>query len=491
MPSLDESLKSAQIGATASQIKELNAAKESIAAEDLTTDRAIRSFERAADAIKNGIRVFISYKFANQELADKFAAKICVYGQRRLATDKNGDPVVIVAKQNVRAGKNYREEIRDEIDKAHWFFLLLPDAQLDREWPIYEAGYFQRGMTNSERLICVHHRSVAKASQFEDLQAYESSPEELKRLFKELFFDAQAIPGMGRISYGDFESNLEKDAKELSELFTGKRPADADVLGRFIEIEHREGVRYDKPGDLLSAKILDMKNLAEAFGRPDSFRKSFGELVADVNDDGHGRQWIDALSGALNDIVTNRVPRAVEVPFTGAKAGWSFRPNLYCVWRNAEDHEKIEYFQVTFTEEIEQVMNVPGNLNALEAAMRWAYRSWWEIYGAYDRPLTPQDVEEIYRYAQRAEQEVQAHGGMDFENLLAVFKDSESKTLRDHFTKYLAEYRNPQTNDGKIDKAFRDRNPKLMKACLEELRPISLWFLKVSAKRFAELVEEI
>jgi hypothetical protein len=488
---LDDSLKSALIGAAAFQIDELTAAKQTIAAEDIPPDLAIKSFERAADAIKNGIRVFISYKFIHQELAEKFRDLIREYGQSRLAKDRDGQPVVFIAKQGVEAGKEYRKQIHEEIGKAHWFFLLLPDAQFDREWPIYEAGYFQRGMTASERLICVHHKSVAKASQFQDLQAYESSPEGLQRLFTELFFQKQAISGMNQITYEDYKEHLQKDTEDLSKLFRGERPAVADVCGRYIEIEHEDGRYYDKEADLLSAKILDMKNLREAFDRPDTFQGKFGELIADVNDNAHGRQWIDALSGALHDVVTNHIPRAVEVPFFGSKRGWSFRPNLHCVWRNAENGQ-IEHFQVIFTEEIgERVVNVPETLEALETALRLAYRSWWEIYGAYDRRLTAQDVEDIYRYTQRAEQEAQSRGAMDMEVLVRAFKDPEQKLLRDQFARYFTEYRNPQTNNGRIDRAFRDRDPKLMKDCLDELKPNSLWFLKAATKRFAELVADI
>ena len=395
--------------------------------------------------LRTEFEVFISYKFIHQELAEKFRDLIIEYGQRRLATDRDGQPAVFIAKQGLHAGKEYRQQIHDEIDKAHWFFLLLPDAQFEREWPIYEAGWFQRGMTASERLICVHHKSVAKASPFEDLQAYESSPEGLQRLFTELFFQKQAIPGMAQIAYDNNKKKLPTDTEDLSKLFRGERPAVPDVCGRFIEIEHKDGNHYDKIEDLLSAKILDMKNLREAFDRPDTFQGKFEELIADVNDDAHGRQWIDALSGALHDVVINRNPRTVEVPFFGSKRGWSFRPNLHCVWRNAENGQ-IEHFQVIFTEEIGQrVVNVPETLEALETGLRLAYRSWWEIYGAYGRRLTAQDVEDIYRYTQRAEQEAQSRGTMDPEVLVRAFKDPEQKILRDHFTKYSVEY--PQSSN--------------------------------------------
>ena len=295
---------------------------------------------------------------------------------------------------------------------------------------------------------------------------------------------------MKQIVFDDYKKRLPADAEELSKLFKAERRLVPDICGRLIDIEHREGISYDKMEDLLSAQILDMKNLREAFDRPDTFRGTFRELIASVNDDAHGRQWIDALSGALHDVVTNHLPRTVEVPFFGAKRGWAFRPNLHCVWRNAQNKE-IDHFQVIFSEETgERVVNVPGKIAALETALRWAYRGWWEIYAAYDRPLTKEDVEDIYRYTQRAEQEAQSRGVMDPAIMLGAFKDPEKKVLGDHFTEYLTEYRNLQTNSGKLDKAFRDRDPKLLKNCLDELRPNSRWFLKIAAKRFAELIDE-
>jgi hypothetical protein len=159
MPQSDDSLNIALTGASSLQVDELKAAKETIAAENLPAGFALRSFERASDAIKNGIRVFISYKSIHHALAEAFCEKIKAYGQSRLAKDQNGEPSVFIAEQRLQAGKPYQAQIEDEIDKAHWFFLLLPDPQFDREWPIWEAGYFQRGMTASERLICVHPES--------------------------------------------------------------------------------------------------------------------------------------------------------------------------------------------------------------------------------------------------------------------------------------------------------------------------------------------
>jgi hypothetical protein len=77
------------------------------------------------------------------------------------------------------------------------------------------------------------------------------------------------------------------------------------------------------------------------------------------------------------------------------------------------------------------------------------------------------------------------------EVLLQVFKDPEAEVLNRNQTKYYNEYRNPKTQGGKLDNALRERNPELMRECLHELKPMSLWFLKAAARRFSELIAEI
>jgi hypothetical protein len=232
-----------------------------------------------------------------------------------------------------------------------------------------------------------------------------------------------------------------------------------------------------------------MKNLKEVFDRDDKFRETFGDLIASVNDGEHGQQWIEGLRVALSDVVSKRPPKPIRVPFLGAKRGGAFWSHLHSVW----SHDgKIDYFQVIFLEGFApKVNNVPEDLDALETAVRWAYRSWWEIYGAYAGRLQPSHVDEIYRYTQLAEQESQSHGVSDRDILLGCFTNAEIKRqLQENLDKYYGEYRNPETKGGKLDLAFQKRDARLMRKCLDELRPMSLWFLKIASARFAELIAE-
>jgi len=84
-PSLQNSFQKALSGADESQSIELREAANYLASDrNLPTDFAIRSFDRAADAIKTGIRVFISYRYHDRSAAEKLKLLISDYGQRRL-----------------------------------------------------------------------------------------------------------------------------------------------------------------------------------------------------------------------------------------------------------------------------------------------------------------------------------------------------------------------------------------------------------------------
>jgi hypothetical protein len=296
---------------------------------------------------------------------------------------------------------------------------------------------------------------------------------------------------MKQIAFDTKNQELKKDTEELSELFPGRLVPVPDVVGRYIDIKHEQGIAYDKTEDLLSTQILAFNRVEAVFNRTNTFHGTFGQLIENVNNDEHGRQWIEGLRAALQDIVAHRCPREAVTPFLGADTDWMFRPSVHCVWKIAGD-DHIDHFRVVFVEEMgRRVRNAPPDVDTLETALRWAYRSWWEIYGKFVGRLNREDVEAIYWYTQQAEQEVQLKGVQRPEVLLQVFKDPEAKVLDGNQTKYYSEYRNPKTQNGKLDKAFRERNPELMRECLDELKPMSLWFLKAAARRFSELIAKI
>ena len=157
-------------------------------------------------------------------------------------------------------------------------------------------------MTASERLISIRHKQITGAAELQYLQAYDSSPDGLERLFTQLFFEDQAIPGMKQIAFDDKKQTLKRDTEDLSRLFPGMLVPMPEVVGRYIDIKHRLGTAYDKTEDLLSTQILvEFNRVEEVFKRDNTFHGTFAELIKDVNNDEHGRQWIEGLRAALQD----------------------------------------------------------------------------------------------------------------------------------------------------------------------------------------------
>jgi hypothetical protein len=70
--------------------------------------------------------------------------------------------------------------------------------------------------------------------------------------------------------------------------------------------------------------------------------------------------------------------------------------------------------------------------------------------------------------ANEPSRKVQARGSIDPAEMISLFAgDSESQgVLRKYLQLYAGEYRNPVTKNGKLDRAFQERDPKLMKQCL-------------------------
>ncbi len=481
-------------GATDRQRKEIESASRFIHEERrLVGDAAEDALRRAADAIVNGIRVFVSHRSEDSELATEFAAQIQRYGADRLARDEKNEPDVFVAEHDIRGSAKWRSTLETAIRAAHWFILLLPDVDFRRDWPIYEAGYFKRGMAQTEKLICVHHEKVARPHQIEDFQAFQSTPDGISKMFIELFFQPNAVPGIEKIGIGvKKDEDLPGDAERLSRLFQGPRPSiDYQHCMRFFEIEHQDARDYEPVEDLLEAQISTVHDVDDAFGRSDDFRGTFKELIGKLEGEYHGASWIEGLRRQLHAAVESDTTRQLDIPFQGLREGAAFRAIVHCVHRDGH-LGPIRRFHVVLVEEFdEQISNAPPALDALETSLRWCYRSWWEILNRYRRVLRPEQVDAIRGYTERAEQEVLARG-VDNDVMLTLFEDDQQAhdRLKANQLDYYTNYRNPE-GTGKLDLAFRSSDPRLMQECLEELRENIIWFMKEASQRYAREIAKL
>jgi hypothetical protein len=277
----------------------------------------VAAFDRAADAITDGIRIFISYKSEDQTLGVLFKEMLADYGAKRLHEEASGNPDIFLAAQSAYGRDEWRELIKAHLKRTHWFILLLPDVEIDRDWLVWEAGYFDRGMcpVAGERLICVHHPN-AEASDIQHYQGYTSNAQGIENLFTDLFFTPNAITGMQPVAPPLKLGNLKRDALELSKAFRAPQQRIEPIYClKHVDIAHREGATYETVEELLGAQVLHGHELHGIFNRGDSFRGTLGELIGDIHDEAHGEAWVGDLARVLNDVVTGRPPRRTMVPF--------------------------------------------------------------------------------------------------------------------------------------------------------------------------------
>lgn len=478
---------------------ELENARSRIAAEThLSMRQKTRAFERAADAITDGIRIFISYKFDDLELATCLKKKLADYCAPRVRLDESNNPDISVAELDHKGGDDWRQTIKGNIKRAHWFILLLPEIEVDRDWVVWEAGYFERGMCTEagERLIVMHHPEIKLATQLENYQSVSSSPGKIKQLFDDLFFKPNAIAGMPRIALRHKQDDLAEDAKEIADKFYGPRGQDVPVFClSYVDIKHQDDVAYLSEEDLLKAEVLDGHNLDTIFNRNDDFRGEFRDLVSDVYNSWNGMAWVDALRQALEDAVAKRPRTPPAIPFAGyGDRPKQFRAYLHCVRRKGT-FGPISSFHIIFIEEFgSQVSNAPAELDALETNLRWSYRSWWDVMSRYkNRPIrTKEQLHSIKQYTELAEQEARAKGAADPSVLMRAFEKhpEEQKILMRFYEDYTSKYRNPVSGEGDIDVAFKEDDMAKMTDCIETLRPMLAWFLIHGAKIYAELLEQ-
>ena len=150
--------------------------------------------ERLREPLLTGnVTAFCSYKTKDKPVALKLEA---------LFSKWSGHKLRMIHMAQFPSGKEWRKKIK-EIPSADWFLLLMPEPEADRDWPLFEAGYFRPGgRTLSRRLVCLHHPDNEVTDTLVDHQSVPAETEMVEKFLKELLVEPNWIPGLPAISPG-------------------------------------------------------------------------------------------------------------------------------------------------------------------------------------------------------------------------------------------------------------------------------------------------
>jgi hypothetical protein len=481
------------------------AAAQFAADRDVSDDQLLPAVLKASNAIIHGIRIFISHKVAEADTAALLRDILFRFCRTRLAlSPTKPNPFVASYGTTIQPGSNWRDEIFSTLKTTHWFFLILPEENLDRDWLIFEVGYFGRGMLPGDKLICIHREQQRVPDQISHLQAIPATVNRLSDLLISLVKQDHAVPGMNAIDEYLDDRTVTDNAQALAKLFKREinPPFTRQYYIPFVNVDLRGIVDISNRVELNELKILlgsDGANgpvgahLPEVQGKRGIFDvatipPTFGGLITNILRESGEQAWLDQLAEAIGRRLRGGNFDQPTACLKGAGDGRYYRPSVNAF--RITEGDKLHSVHIVFMEEtIGEINRVPADLATLEAVLRLGYRFRWEILEEYVGLPTPKQIDALERVLRAMEAESDRRSLRQPVYLPNLFQGPDQERVREMYEEYMA-LRNPTTSEGKLDRAFRDHDSVEVLKALEILRPMNREFMRMASRRYAELVAE-
>ena len=477
-----------------------------------STEQFCAAMDNAADAIFDGVKIFVSYKLnAHQAAAQKLVHPFKVLGSHRIKMEENGDWPFLCKEADVN-GRAFQPIVYKALEAAHWFIILLPDERLDRSWTLFEAGFFTRAMHPGDRLICIRHPNITQAGPLRALDGYEATLEDLRRLYNRLLRTPGASPGMDTINAALTDSDLDqyinellKDVDELPErvrrYYCNYLDLSIQNISSSFDIQH-----------LLDTKVVAHRGLSSVLEVGDDLERHIQRdldivttdhsvplksLLTGLTDDAAKQSWLGSVARAVASAIAGREPEKIDVIFRG-KDQRMYRPFFHSTLRDSGRSTPILAHIIFHEALIGPTENAPREFDSLAAALRLGYSFYWEIIREFEDIHEDDEVDRLKWILQRIEQESQQRrlyipSTMDSEEiarlpLVRAFLPEDRAAVVGYHLKWNG-YRN-EKGEGKLDVGLSKRKAGVVSECLREIKPMTVEFMQIASKRYAELVME-
>ncbi|WDE06659.1 toll/interleukin-1 receptor domain-containing protein [Thalassomonas viridans] len=113
------------------------------------------------------VRVFLSYLTEDNHVAEVIKKELIGYDERI---------EIFKADDSLRAGVNYKTQLRDSLNDSDWLLLIYTNQNKDWQWPIFEGSYFlaANSTENEDSRLCCLYDSDKRPKPFSDYQSYKA-----------------------------------------------------------------------------------------------------------------------------------------------------------------------------------------------------------------------------------------------------------------------------------------------------------------------------
>jgi hypothetical protein len=429
------------------------------------------------------INVFFSYKKEDEVAAKAIVDLMNVHAAGKLKITYQA------AFTKEIAGKKWREKIRNAVYNANWFILLLPDPSNDLDWPLYEAGLFEAQLTSADRLICLYREEIP--SQIEGYHGVAvNNLDEVSKFLQMVYVNEHPIPGMKPLNPG-----MATKISKLSEEFVGsisplKQSITHKVFEPWVKLKIKDPARLQTKDDLDETEILSANGKAlELFDFMEA-PSTWGKLRSTIQESTGDGRWREELFHVIRKIATKRRFSPIQAVFQ-SHDGKMYRPVVHAIDHRGNREGTIEFFYITFSEEIGAMdpSEMPQNIFVLVTALRFAFRFRWEVLEKFNKGgLTEADVERLDCALERIETDWFSRGMSDENVLRASFSPRDAGRL----AKMSAQWRGLRNREGtgELDVAIEKKDLEKIPELLAGIIPLNQEFLEMATNRFAELVRD-
>jgi hypothetical protein len=232
-----------------------------------------------------------------------------------------------------------------------------------------------------------------------------------------------------------------------------------------------------------NGKALELFDFMEA-------PSTWGKLRSTIQESTGDGRWREELFHVIRKIATKRRFSPIQAVFQ-SHDGKMYRPVVHAIDHRGNREGTIEFFYITFSEEIGAMdpSEMPQNIFVLVTALRFAFRFRWEVLEKFNKGgLTEADVERLDCALERIETDWFSRGMSDENVLRASFSPRDAGRL----AKMSGQWRGLRNREGtgELDVAIEKKDLEKIPELLAGIIPLNQEFLEMATNRFAELVRD-
>jgi TIR domain len=432
------------------------------------------------------VDVFFSYKAKDKAIAIQIAERLHRWSDGKLMIRHMADLGV------EEVGHNWREKIEKTIPQCDWFLLLLPTPGDERDWVLFEAGYFFRGQGLTGRLVCLHHPDNEVADALGAHQSVPAERDKVQAFLQGLFHKPNWIPGLPPLNSDLTE--LDAKAREIVDLI--KPPTSPSIrfcCGPHMEVAFDDASAVKGWEQLARGRVIDSNEGCRNLFGLQIPGASFGDWIRELPEGEQEGEWIAQLACAVQAVGRGRRVPPIHASFCVA-SGQRAQPRI-CAVRRRKSDQRVESVDILFTdaEPLPVATCMKPDLGALSIMLEFAVRLRYQVLGQFAyRKLERQDVLAFQRATTALLQQV-----MHDRRFLQDPSEIREKTLRlfDGEDKAVVQKMYDRSDQlwrpdaqGEMDRAIANLDAEALTGLVKELLDMNQQFLTVTSKRFAELV---